>query len=124
MPAPLVFFDIASSTLDGQGEFYNAVFDWDVAPDGRFTVPVVSPLPGTFRAEPSLPAPAAERVLYIGVPDITACLDTVVAHGGAVVFPRFEVPGVVIIAMFTDPGGNRMGLVEMADGVPKVPPAR
>ena len=124
MPAPIVFFDIASSSTEGQAEFYNAVFDWGVAPDGRFAVPVLSPIPAILRAEPSLLAPATERVLYIGVPDITACLETIVAHGGAVIFPRFEVPGVVYVSVFTDPAGNRMGLVEM-DGVgPKIPPKR
>jgi predicted enzyme related to lactoylglutathione lyase len=121
MPAPIVFFDIASSSTDGQADFYNAVFDWGVGADGRFAVPALSPLPAALRAEPSLPAPVAERVLYIGVPDIAASLETIVAHGGAVVFPRFVVPGVVVLALFTDPAGNRMGLVEMDDEVPKVP---
>jgi predicted enzyme related to lactoylglutathione lyase len=121
MPAPIVFFDIVSSGTEGQAEFYDAVFDWSVAPDGRFAVPVVSPLPATLRAEPGLPTPVAERVLYVGVPDITACLETVVAHGGAVVFPRFAVPGVVVVSLFTDPGGNRMGLVEMDGDTPKIP---
>jgi len=41
-----------------------------------------------------------------------------------VVFPRTEVPGVVVVALFTDPAGNRMGLVEMDGGKPKVPAAR
>jgi uncharacterized protein len=121
MPAPIVFFDIASSSTEGQAGFYNAVFDWGVTPDGRFSVPVLSPLPAILRAEPDLPPPAAERVLYIGVPDITACLETIIAHGGAVVFPRFEVPGVVVVSVFTDPAGNRMGLVEMDGDAPKVP---
>jgi predicted enzyme related to lactoylglutathione lyase len=44
-----------------------------------------------------------------------------VAHGGAVVYPRFEVPGVVVLGLFSDPAGNRMGLVEMADGKALVP---
>jgi hypothetical protein len=35
--------------------------------------------------------------------------------------PRFEVKGVVVIGLFTDPAGNTMGLVEMKDGKPVVP---
>jgi hypothetical protein len=35
------------------------------------------------------------------------------------------VPGVVILGLFTDPAGNRMGVVELGpDGAPKVPPAK
>jgi len=64
-----------------------------------------------------------ERVLYIGVPDINATVAKIVAHGGAVVFPRMAIPGAVIVALFKDPAGNRMGLVEMADGKPIIPPA-
>jgi predicted enzyme related to lactoylglutathione lyase len=65
-----------------------------------------------------------ERVLYLGVDDITATLDQITANGGGVVFPRMVVPGVVILALFTDPAGNRMGLVELADGKPIVPPVQ
>lgn len=34
--------------------------------------------------------------------------------------PRFEVKGVVILGLFTDPAGNGMGLVEMTGGKPKI----
>jgi predicted enzyme related to lactoylglutathione lyase len=124
MPAPVVFFDIAATDLTSQATFYKAVFDWDVSPDGRLTVPVVSPLPGNMRVEAPNAGAVAERVLYIGVPDINATLETVKQHGGSVVFGRMAVPGVVILALFKDPAGNRMGVVEMADGKPIIPPAK
>ena len=123
-PAPIVFFDIAGPDLASQAAFYKAVFAWDASPTGALTVPSVTPLPGNLRVEPPNLGPAAERVLYIGVPDIEATLETVKAQGGAVVFGRTVVPGVVILALFTDPAGNRTGLVEMdAAGRPIVPSA-
>ena len=114
-PAPIVFFDIAGPDLARQAAFYRTVFDWDVAPDGRFTAPSVAPLPGTLRADP------ADKVIYLGVDDVSATLARIVANGGKVVTPRFEVKGVVVLGLFTDPAGNRLGLVEMAGGKPKVP---
>jgi len=123
MPAPVVFFDIAAPSLAPQAAFYHEVFDWQIAPSGAFSVPVVSPLPGTLRVEPANEGPVTERVLYIGVPDINATTAKIVAHGGAIVFPRMAIPGAVIVALFKDPAGNRMGLVEMADGKPIIPPA-
>jgi len=123
-PAPIVFFDIAATDLTREAAFYKAVLGWDVGADGRLTVPVASPLPGSVRIEAAGAAPVAERVLYVGVPDIPAALEAVKAHGGSVVFGRMVVPGVVILALFQDPAGNRMGLVEMADGKPVVPPSR
>jgi predicted enzyme related to lactoylglutathione lyase len=121
MPAPIVFFDIAGPDLSKQAAFYQTVFGWRIAPDGRMTVQVVSPLPGTLRVEPPQQGPIAERIIYLGVPDITATLAKVTANGGAVVFPRLEVPGVAVVGLFTDPAGNRMGLVEMDGERAKVP---
>jgi predicted enzyme related to lactoylglutathione lyase len=120
-PAPIVFFDIASSDLAGEAAFYKSVFDWDADANGRLTVPVASPLPGLLRVEQAGQAPVAERVIYVGVPDINAALARITAHGGSIVFPRSVVPGVVILALFKDPAGNRMGLVEMDGDKPKVP---
>jgi predicted enzyme related to lactoylglutathione lyase len=123
MPAPIVFFDIAGPDMARQAAFYRTVFDWDVAPDGRFSAPAAAPpagalagtLAGTLRADP------ADKVLYIGVDDVTATLTRIVANGGQVVAPRFGVKGVVVLGLFTDPAGNRLGLVEMSGGAPKVP---
>lgn len=115
MPAPIVFFDIAGPDAASQAAFYRAVFDWDVGPGGQLSVSAPGPLPGTLRADP------AEKMLYLGVEDVTATLASVIAHGGAVVAPRFEVPGVVILGLFTDPAGNRLGLVEITDSKPIVP---
>ena len=115
MAAPIVFFDIAGPDMAKQSAFYRTVFEWDVTPDGRFSAPATAPLAGTLRTDP------AEKVLYIGVDDVTAALAKVVANGGKVVAPRFEIKGVVILGLITDPAGNRLGLVEMSGAAPKVP---
>lgn len=121
-PAPIVFFDIAAPELASQAAFYKAVFGWEANAAGGLTVPVTSPLPGNLRIEPSDQGPLTERVLYVGVPDITATLAVVTAHGGQVAFPRTVAPGIVVLALFKDPAGNRMGLVELGpDGKPIVP---
>jgi len=123
MPAPIVFFDIAGPDLQKQKAFYEGVFGWTVSEEGHLNTPVAAPLPGILRVEAEADF-QPERLLYLGVDDITATLDQIVANGGGVVFPRMAVPGVVILALFTDPAGNRMGLVELADGKPIVPPVQ
>ena|SRR5689334_11476087 len=116
-PAPIVFFDIAGPDTPALAGFYREVFGWESGPTGSLSVPVNGPpLMGTLRKD------QVEKVIYIGVPDITATLAQVVAHGGKIHAPRFEVKGVVILGLFFDPAGNRMGLVEMgSDGKNKVP---
>ncbi len=108
MAAPIVFFDIAGPDAAAQSRFYATVFGWDVAADGAVAVETPAPLRGTLRTEQT-----SEALLYFGVRDVTATLAQVVANGGTVEAPRFAVPGVVILGLFRDPAGNRMGLVEI-----------
>jgi uncharacterized protein len=115
MPAPIVFLDIAGPDIEIQQRFYSNLFDWDISADGRFQVNVTAPLAATLRQDP------AEKMLYIGVDDVTAKLAQIADQGGKVDVPRFEVPGVVVLGLFRDPAGNRIGLVEMHEGKPKVP---
>ena len=113
--APIVFFDIAGPDSALLRRFYSEVFAWDIAEDGRLATSVVSPLSATIRQDP------AEKVLYIGVDDVAAKLSQVHASGGSVDALRMEIPGVVVFGLFRDPAGNRMGLVEMHGGKPKIP---
>ncbi len=114
-PAPIVFFDIAGPDAPALQTFYREVFHWDISGGGELTIPVTSPLPGLIRPDPT------EKRIYIGVEDVAATLVQIEDRGGTIDAPRFEVPGVVVLGLFTDPAGNRMALVEMEEGRPKVP---
>jgi predicted enzyme related to lactoylglutathione lyase len=102
--APIVFFDIAGPDAARLKTFYSGVFGWDI--DAANAIKTAH-LPGTIRQDP------AEKIIYMGVPDINAALDQIKAAGGAVAMPRMVIPNVVTFALFTDPAGNRMGLVEI-----------
>ncbi len=114
-PAPIVFFDIAGPDMARQATFYRAVFDWNIGPDGRFTPPAAPSLQATLRQDPS------DKIIYVGVDDVTATLAKITANGGSIVQPRLEVKGVVVLGLFKDPAGNSMGLIELKDGKPKTP---
>jgi hypothetical protein len=64
-----------------------------------------------------------ETIVYVGVDDITATLAKVKERGGTVRFPRLEIPGRAVLAVFKDPAGNSVGLVELENGQAKIPPA-
>jgi predicted enzyme related to lactoylglutathione lyase len=113
-PAPIVFFDIAGPDAAKLRAFYSSVFNWSI--DARNAIDKASAgLDGTLRQDPP------EKVLYMGVPDVTAALTAIEAAGGTILAKRFEVPGVVIFGLFKDPAGNRLGLVEMEGGKVKIP---
>lgn len=117
-PAPIVFFDIAGPASAKLDSFYAAAFGWKVGPGGMIGRDSTGVLDGALRQDPP------QKIIYLGVPDVTAALARVTAAGGKVVQPRFEVPGVVVLGLFTDPAGNAMGLVEMKNGAPVVPAAK
>ena len=114
-PAPIVFFDIAGPESANLATFYAKLFGWKAGSDGNLSIPVVPPLGGTLRPNPT------EKRLYIGVEDVATKLAEVAASGGIIDAPRFEVPGVVVLGLFKDSAGNPMGLVEMENGKAKVP---
>jgi hypothetical protein len=103
--APIVFFDIAGPDAGILKSFYAENFGWDIDAANGITA---SNLKGTLRQDPP------ETLIYLGVPDIDAALKKIVASGGSVSLPRMVVPNVVTFALFKDPAGNRMGLVETA----------
>ncbi len=115
MTTPIIFIDIAGPDDEELANFYLSVFGWGVDNDGKFTVSASSEIEGAIRKDP------AEKRIYLGVPDVTACLSLVEKAGGQVDAPRFEVPGVVVLGLFKDPAGNPMGLVEMDGDRVKVP---
>jgi len=103
MPAPIVFFDIAGPDAAKLKSFYSAIFGWDIDAANHIKTPA---LEGTLRQDPP------EKIIYLGVNDIDAALAQIKAAGGTVDMPRTVIPNVVTFALFKDPAGNRMGLVE------------
>ena len=106
MPAPIVYFEIAGPKGAGLRDFYAQVFDWQVDAASGIPAATTGGLRGGFRDDP------AEKIFYLGVPDIDAALTRIEAAGGVIVLPRTVVPGVVTFALFLDPAGNRLGLAE------------
>ncbi len=115
MSAPIVFFDIAGPDETALRKFYEEIFDWPCGKPETFAPGNAPVLQGSIRQDP------AEKVFYMGVNDISATMDDIMKAGGIIDVPRFEVPGVVVLGLFFDPAGNRMGLVEMAGDIPRVP---
>ena len=114
-PAPIVFFDIAGENVTRLRTFYAEVFGWRAGADGQISIPISAPISATIRQDPT------EKRLYIGVGNITATLAQIKAQGGTIDAPRFEVKGVAVLALFRDPAGNPMGLVELENGKRKIP---
>jgi uncharacterized protein len=106
MGAPIVYFEIAGPDGAALHNFYSNVFEWDI--NAQRTISAASAgVRGGIRQDP----PAT--LFYLGVADVTATLNAVVAAGGTILVPRMVVPGVVTFGLFRDPAGNVCGLAEL-----------
>ncbi|MFQ5523110.1 MAG: VOC family protein [Acidimicrobiia bacterium] len=116
MPAnPIVHWEIMGPDGDAQKDFYASVFDWTFQGaegfDGYYLTDTESTGVGGAVGKGPEEMPSYLTV-YIQVDDINDALANIQSSGGATVMPRTEIPGVVTFAMFSDPGGNVVGLVE------------
>src|SRR5262245_3644593 len=101
--APVVFFSIFGPEGEKLQQFYTGLFEWTIAPGGDMVAAVSSPLPANISKGET------ETIVYVGVDDITATLAKVKERGGTIRFPRLEVSGRVVLAVFKDPAGNSVG---------------
>ncbi len=112
--ARVVHWEIQSKMPTELHDFYRDVFAWKIDANNAMNYGMVASggngginggIGGSMHEGSSV-------VVYVGVPDINASLQLVHAAGGTTVMPRTDV-GPVIMALFVDPEGNTMGLVEV-----------
>jgi len=109
----VAYFEVGSRDFDTLVSFYRDLFDWQVTgmADGYAMVDTRAGGGiggGIGRSSDGTPWVS----FYVGSEDPQATLDRAGSLGGATVVPVTEVPGVVTFAMFSDPDGNLVGVVE------------
>jgi predicted enzyme related to lactoylglutathione lyase len=112
MSALVVYFEIAGPDVQQLAAFYVRIFGWQSRPGPFPSYLSLGAEVGTERGAGLRQEAAPERVLYVRVDDLQQTLDQVVAAGGKVLIPPTQVPNVVHFALFEDPAGNRMGIVQ------------
>jgi len=119
MGNPIVHFEVLGPNHKALSEFYAKQFGWGIqsvmdeydlvtTADGSPGGGIGSPFEGMDKAV----------VFYVQVPDINEKLAAIEKAGGKTVKERTEIPSMVTYALFHDPAGNLIGIVE-----PTEPPA-
>lgn len=115
--ATIVHFEI-NAAMGGKAalqKFYKDTFGWQVQPAGPMEYGLLPPTEdGGIGGAVDETDRGPEVVIYIGVEDIRAALAQAVANGGTLVQDVTVIPGMVTMALFRDPAGNLMGLVDSA----------
>jgi predicted enzyme related to lactoylglutathione lyase len=121
MANKIVHWELMGADGAALSDFYSGLFDWELQGaegfEGYNLVDAEQTGVGGAVGQGSEQMPSY-LTIYIEVESIDDHLEKINAAGGATVVPRTEIPGTVTFALFSDPAGNMVGLVESA-----MPPA-
>jgi predicted enzyme related to lactoylglutathione lyase len=112
---PIVHWELMGADGDALKGFYSAIFDWKFSSVEGFegyhmTEGDDMGVNGAVgQGSEEMPA---YQCIYVSVEDIDGKLAEIESNGGTTAMPKTEIPEVVTFAMFKDPAGNLIGLVE------------
>ena len=114
MGRSVVHFEIASPNLERSSDFYRELFDWEVGAEEiegyRLVRTAEASIGGGLLQAPEGVFPYV--TIYVEVPDLHATLQRSEELGGKMVVEPMPVPGVGSFAMFQDPDGVMVGIIE------------
>jgi len=110
----ITHIEFSAKELVETKKFYADVFEWKISdlPEMNYA---------TFEAEGgsgggfnpiSDEYPAGRVLVYINTPDIGETLEKIRAAGGTITLENYDIPGVGKMAMFNDPAGNLVALLQ------------
>ncbi|MBI4234591.1 MAG: VOC family protein [Chloroflexi bacterium] len=114
MPNPVVHFEIMGKDAKKTQAFYSNLFGWKIDSNnpmqyGLVDTGVKGAIGGGVGADED-GKPAVR--FFVEVHDLQAYLKRAQQLGGKTIMPPTEIPNMVTMAMFVDPDGNVIGLVE------------
>jgi len=118
MSHPVMHWEIAGRDVAALREFYAKVFGWtmkDAGPTYLLVEPGEGGVGGGLMKTPDGIPPYV--TVYVRVDDIEATLADIAALGGTALMPPTVVSGTVSFAVFRDPEGNVVGLLQTAGPV-------
>lgn len=113
MANPVAWFEVTGPDAGALQRFYTELFGWAIDASNPMSYGMVQAQEGGIAGGvgPS-PDGSAQVTFYVSVPDLQAALDRAGQLGGTTVTPPMEVPDGPTLAYFTDPAGNRIGLMK------------
>ncbi len=112
MPNPVVHFEVIGTDGAALQQFYRDAFDWKIDASNPMNYGLVDTGAGEGAIGGGVAAgEEAQAVFYVQVDDPAAALEKVKGLGGSVIQDVTVIPGMVTMALFEDPAGNRIGIV-------------
>ncbi len=109
---PIVHVEFSAADREAAAQFYSDVFAWETQQFPDMNYALFNPgegVGGGFNPVNET-NPAGKVLVHIGTEDIPASLAKIERHGGSVIVPETEIPGIGWFAIFKDPTGNEVAL--------------
>jgi predicted enzyme related to lactoylglutathione lyase len=109
----VVHWEIQAQSPARLHKFYGDTFGWKIDANNPMQYGMVASggSDGIDGGIGGSQAPGSRVVVYTTVPDIPPLLDRIATLGGKTIMPRTDI-GPVVMALYEDPEGNVMGLIE------------
>jgi predicted enzyme related to lactoylglutathione lyase len=111
MAFPIVHVEFQVQDADKARVWYERIFGWATEKDEKLNYVTFSSGEGQMAGGFSASGLPAGAVPYVAADDIPALLNKVEAAGGKVLQPEMEIPGMGTLALFADPDGNTIGVI-------------
>jgi len=116
MKNPVVHFEITGDDAEGLIKFYSELLEWDLPkmmPDMAYGLATLDEgQAGIGGGVGANMVGGSLLTVYAQVDDINATLANANEMGCETVVPVTDIPGTVTFALFKDPAGNVMGIVD------------
>lgn len=111
---PMVHWELMVSDVGKAKAFYGRVFEWrfDDARYPGYTIIDTGKEPGGGMVQRPAESPQCALNTYFAVASVDKTLSVVVELGGKVLVPKTPIPGVGSFAMFADPDGIPVAVLE------------
>jgi predicted enzyme related to lactoylglutathione lyase len=113
------WLEFASTDIPASAKFYGDLFGWPIVRDEKMDYTMTGFGGGEtgvgFTAvgdEGSSAGPAGSVLAYVDVADIDATIARAKELGAPILLDKMEIPTVGWMAIFGDPGGNRIGVMQ------------
>ena len=112
MAQPVVHFEVVGTDGARLRQFYAQLFDWKIDANNPMNYGVVEKAEGGIGGGVGdAPGDQGHLTFYVQVPDIDEWLQKAESLGGRTIVPRTQLD-MVTLALFADPEGHVVGLVE------------
>ena len=118
MANKITHIELSSSNIGASAEFYRQLFDWDIQ---VFQEPMEYTMASLGEDAASVGFnPVSEEfgnkdgdaLVYVGIDDIDATIAHAKELGATVLQDKMEIPGVGWMAVFSDPGGGQIAVMQ------------